>query len=179
VVEQSAHRPPGSTVEVTVGRIARAHGLRGDVVVDLRTDDPARRFSPGTTFVTPRGNLVVESTHWHGSRLLVRFAQTPDRGAAEALRGLDLRLDVSQDERPDDPEEFYDHQLRGLTAYTTAGRLVGTVTDVLHLPAQDTLVIDADGREVLVPFVVEIVPTVDLAAGTVAITEQPGLLEDS
>jgi 16S rRNA processing protein RimM len=89
-----------------------------------------------------------------------------------------LTLRVPRDERPEDPEEFYDHQLRGLTAHTTAGRPVGSVTDILHLRGQDTLVLDVDGREVLVPFVEEYVPQVDLDAGRIAIVDRPGLLTE-
>ena len=128
----------GPTVEITVGKIGRAHGLRGDVFVELRTDEPERRFAPGTRFETPRGPLVVESTRHHGARFVATFAEATDRDGAERLRGLELRSDVPADERPDDPDEFYDHQLRGLTAHTPDGSVVGQVTDVLHLPAQDT-----------------------------------------
>jgi 16S rRNA processing protein RimM len=164
-------------VRITVGRIARAHGLRGDVVVDVRTDDPDLRFALGTTFATPRGDLVVDASRWHGSGLLVRFEHVRDRESAERLRGLELALDVPSDERPDDPDEYYDHQLRGLSAYTVDGTLVGEVLDVLHLPTQDTLVLDLAGREALVPFVAEIVPEVDLAGGRLVIADVPGLLD--
>ena len=162
---------PSHTVEITVGKVGRAHGLRGDVFVDVRTDDPERRFAAGTAFPTPRGDLVVVSARWHGNRLLVRFEQMHDREDAE-------RLQVPRDERPEDPEEFYDHQLRELSAYTSEGSLIGKVSDVLHLPGQDTLVLDVDGREVLVPFVDEIVPEVDLAGGRVTIVDRPGLLAE-
>lgn len=174
--------PPGSTpstVEITVGVVGRAHGLRGDVFLDVRTDEPERRFGPGTRFTTRRGQLVLESTRWHGARLLARFADTADRDAAESLRGVELTVDVPADERPEDPEEFYDHQLRGLAACTTGGQRLGRVTDVLHLPAQDTLVLDVDGREVLVPFVAEIVTEVDLAAGRVVVAALEGLLSEA
>jgi 16S rRNA processing protein RimM len=168
---------PEPAVEVTVGKVGRAHGLRGDVFIDVRTDEPSRRFADGTTFATSRGDLVVESTRWHGRRLVARFEQVADREAAERLRGVELRLDVPVAERPDDPDEFYDHQLRGLAAVTVTGGRVGTVIDVLHLPAQDMLVVDGPGGEVLVPFVEEIVPVVDLAIGQVEIADRPGLLE--
>lgn len=85
---------------------------------------------------------------------------------------------MTPDERPDDPEEFYDHQLVGLTAVDEDGDPIGPVTDVLHLPAQDMLVLDRDGREVLVPFVADLVPSVDLAARTLVVVAQPGLLDE-
>ena len=165
-------------VETTVGRIGRPHGLRGDVFVDVRTDDPERRFHAGAVFATARGPLALRSIRWHGARMVASFAEVADREAAERLRGLELLVDVPAGERPADPEEFYDHQLRGLAAHTADGVLVGRVTDVLHLPAQDTLVVDSDGREVLVPFVAEIVTDVDLAAGRVEIADRPGLFAD-
>ena len=99
------------TIELLVGKVGRAHGIRGDLFIDVRTDEPDRRFAPGTIFPTRRGPLTVASLRWHSSRLLVRFAEVPDRSVAEGLRGTELRVEVDADERPDDPEEFYDHQL--------------------------------------------------------------------
>jgi 16S rRNA processing protein RimM len=163
-------RPP--TVEVVVGRIGRPHGLRGDVVVDVRTDEPARRFAVGTRLGSPLGPLGVTSTQWHGSRLLVHFAEVGDRDKAETLRGVELRVDVPTDERPEDPEEFYDHQLVGLNAFDSEGQRAGEVTEVLHLPAQDVLVIRrADGSSALVLFVRELVPDVDLRTGRLELSQ--------
>jgi 16S rRNA processing protein RimM len=167
------------TVELLVGRVGRAHGIRGDVVVDVRTDEPDRRFAPGTAFSTSRGELTVASSRWHGQRLLVAFAEVTGRTAAEELRGAELRITVAADLRPEDPEEFYDHHLVGLRAESEAGEPLGQVSDVLHLPAQDVLVVRHDDRDVLVPFVADIVPSVDLDAGRVVIVEQPGLLDES
>jgi 16S rRNA processing protein RimM len=160
-----------------VGRVGRAHGIRGEVAIDVRTDEPERRFAVGTTFATARGRLTIESTRWHGVRLLARFEEIADRTQAEAMRGAELRLEVEADERPDDPEEFYDHQLVGLSARLESGEPLGPVTDVLHLPAQDVLVVDHDGREILVPFIGDFVPTVDLEDGSVVIRPAPGLLD--
>jgi 16S rRNA processing protein RimM len=164
-------------IEILVGRVARAHGLRGEVAIDVRTDEPDRRFAVGTAFSTSRGRLTVAATRWNGPRLLVRFAEAADRSAAEALRGADLTLEVSADETPDDPEEFYDHQLIGLRAVDASGAEVGRVADVLHHPAHDVLVIQRDGREAMVPFVAALVPTVDVAAGSVTIDDRSGLLD--
>lgn len=173
---------PDTTVEVVVGRVAKAHGLRGDVLVDVRTDEPARRFTVGARLHTARGDLTVASMAWHGTRLLTRFEEVDGRDAAEALRGAELCLDVLADERPDDPEEFYDHQLIGLLVIDVEGRPVGTVSAVTHQPAQDVLSVRNDGgesagaetgegagAETLVPFVRELVPTVDLAAGRIVL----------
>jgi 16S rRNA processing protein RimM len=167
-----------AAVELLVGRIGRAHGIRGDVVIDVRTDEPERRFGIGTVFVTESGELTLTSTHWHGQRLLARFADIADRTSAERLRGTELRVTVSAAERPDDPEEFYDHQLVGLAAVDADGATLGRVNEVLHLPAQDVLAVHlTEGRDVLVPFVSDIVPVVDLAAGRVVVHAPPGLLD--
>jgi 16S rRNA processing protein RimM len=167
------------TVELLVGRIGRAHGVGGDLTIDVRTDEPDRRFAPGTVFTTRRGPLTVDTARWHSSRLLVRFVEVPDRSAAETLRGTELRVEVAADERPDDPEEFYDRQLVGLSVHDADGAVLGQVDDVLHLPSQDLLVVRrTNGAEAMVPFVNEFVPSVDLAAGHLVVTDSAGLLAD-
>jgi 16S rRNA processing protein RimM len=169
-------------VLVTVGRIGRAHGIRGEVSVDVRTDSPELRFADGARLTTEpvgAGPLVVGHTRWHSGRLLVRFDGVSDRAVAEGLRGVRLLAEAAEDERLDDPEEFFDHQLVGLHAVTTAGDAVGDITEVLHLPGQDLLVVRRpDNRETLVPFVADIVPEVDLAAARVVLDPPVGLLED-
>lgn len=168
-------------MQLVVGRIGRAHGIKGEVGVEVRTDDPDLRFADGARLLTDppeRGPLTVAQTRWHSGRLLVRFNGVHDRAAAEDLRATMLVVEVDEAQRPDDPEEFYDHQLVGLAVVTTAGDAVGEVVDVLHLPAQDVLAIKrADGAEVLVPFVKELVPTVDLDAKVVTVEPRPGLLD--
>jgi 16S rRNA processing protein RimM len=169
------------SVDLLVGTIGRAHGIRGEVSVNVRTDEPERRFARGTVLRTTHGPMTVAATRWNQARLLVRFEQVPDRTAAERLRGLELRVDVPADERPDDPDEYYDHQLIGLQVESAAGELLGEVSDVLHLPSQDVLVVrrdGRDGRDRLVPFVAQIVPEVDVTAGKVVVEDVPGLLED-
>jgi len=160
-----------------VGRVSRAHGVRGEVAVELRTDEPERRFAAGTVLATDRGRLTVAATRWNGPRLLVRFDEVGDRDTAERLHGAELLLDVRDDETPDDPDEFYDHQLVGLRALDAVGDEVGRVVAVLHLPAHDVLVVEREGREALVPFVAEHVPEIDVAAGSVTVSERSGLLE--
>ncbi len=175
--------------EVVVGRIGKAHGVKGEVSVEPRTDEPERRFADGAVLVTrtPRGaephatdrpaTLTVLRTRWHQSRLLVTFEGVADRTAAEKLRGLSLVLDLDPDEVPEDPEEFYDHQLVGLAVSTTDGVAVGAVADVIHGASQDLLAIrTSDDREVLVPFVSALVPVVDVPGGRLEIADRPGLL---
>jgi 16S rRNA processing protein RimM len=169
------------TVELLVGKVGRAHGIRGDLMIDVRTDEPERRFAPGSVFHTRRGPLTVQSFRWHSSRLLIRFDEVPDRTVAETLRGTELRVDVPADEHPEDPEEFYDHQLVGLAVHDEAGSVLGEVTEVVHLPLQDLLVVrrtDPDGAEAMVPFVTEFVPTVDPDKGFLVVTDSVGLLSD-
>ncbi|MEU8225003.1 ribosome maturation factor RimM [Kribbella sp. NPDC048915] len=166
---------------VTVGRIGRAHGIKGEVGIDVRTDEPDRRFADGAVVVTdakvPR-RLTVASSRWHSGRLLVKFAEVPDRTAAEQLRNLFVQCDVPDDERPEDPDEYYDRDLIGLAVRTADGADVGEVTDVVHLPAQDLLEIRRTaGNTVLVPMVEELVPEIELDKGYVVVADRPGLLD--
>jgi 16S rRNA processing protein RimM len=170
-------------MQLVVGRVGRAHGVRGEVSVQVRTDEPDRRFAPGTVLATDRpavGSLTVASVRWHLGRLLIRFDGFDDRTQAGELAGAFLMVDSAEVGAPDDPDEFNDHDLIGLTAVTVAGEPVGTVSDVLH-HGQDLLVIrpaggDAGG-ETLVPFVRAIVPEVDLAGGKLVLDPPPGLLD--
>ena len=173
------------TVDVVVGRIGKPHGIRGEVTVEVRTDEPERRFATGAALrAEPRGGsafalptLTVSRTHWHGTTLLVSFEEIPDRNAAEAARGVLLYTEIPEDESPDDPDEYYDHQLIGLVAYDVRGSELGVVSGVMHGGAQDLLVVTtAEGREALVPFVAALVPEVDPAAGRVVIDDRPGLV---
>ncbi|HJQ05770.1 MAG TPA: ribosome maturation factor RimM [Nocardioides sp.] len=173
-----------STVEVVVGRIGKPHGIRGEVTVDVRSDEPDKRYAVGAVLLAqaPRGSafphatLTVSRTRWHQGVLLATFAELPDRNAAEAARGVVLRARIDETERPEDPEEFYDHQLIGLAAYDTDGTHLGEVTGLSH-GAQDLLQIRTlDKRDVLVPFVHQLVPEVDLDAGRLVIADRPGLV---
>ena len=167
--------------QLVVGRIGRAHGVSGELAVSVKTDEPEARFAAGTVLVTDppeRGPLKVVASRWHSGRLLVVFDGVADRRAAERLAGTALVVDADDLPALTDPEEFYDHQLVGLSAVDTAGAPVGTVADVIHGPGSDLLAIDRkEGGEVLVPFVKAIVPTVDLTARTVVIDPPAGLLE--
>jgi 16S rRNA processing protein RimM len=170
-------------MRLVVGRIGRPHGIRGDVVVDVRTDDPGLRFAVGSVLATEpaaAGPLTIGGTRWHSGRLLVSFDGVPDRSAAQELGGVLLTVESDDLEDLGDPDEYRDHQLVGLTVLTSAGERVGTVADVLHY-GQDLLVIKGDGprqgAEILVPFVAALVPEVDLPGGRLVIDPPPGLLE--
>ena len=167
-------------MRVVVGRIGRPHGVRGEVTVEPRTDEPDERFAPGAVLIVdpPVNSLGVQRSHWHSGRLLVHFDGVDDRNAAEALRGLLLHVDRDPSELPEDPEEFYDSALLGCHVEMQDGAAVGDVVDVVHLPAQDLLVVRlADDREVMVPFVEAIVPTVDAQARRIVIDPPGGLLD--
>ncbi len=166
-------------MQVTVGRIGRPHGIRGDVVVGVRTDEPELRFARGSRLDTDPvgfGPLTVAGSKWHSGELLVRFEGISDRDAAAELRGTWLTVDSATIAPPEDPDEFHDADLIGLSVRTVDGAHVGTVDDVLH-SGQDVLVIkSAGGREVMVPFVKVLVPEVDVSSGYLVIDPPEGLL---
>ncbi|MGE5829064.1 MAG: ribosome maturation factor RimM [Micromonosporaceae bacterium] len=167
---------------LVVGVIVRAHGIRGEVLVDVRTDQPAERFAPGAVLNTDpgggAGTLTVAAARPHQGRLIVAFEGLADRGEAEELRGVNLCVDAGDLPPPSDPDEFNDHQLIGLRAVTPQGEALGDVVRVEHAPASDLLVLRRlDGGTALVPFVKAIVPEVDLAGGRVVLTPPGGLLD--
>ncbi|MFP7759900.1 ribosome maturation factor RimM [Marisediminicola sp. LYQ85] len=168
-----------------VGRLTKAHGLKGAIKVELYTDAPERRFVPGAVFQLQ----VPTSSSWHGktielvelkwynSHAVAFFKDVPDRDAAESLVKAILWVDQDLAESPDEEDAWYDHQLVGL-AVVRDGVTIGRVTLVDHLPAQDLLHVKTESGDVLVPFVKAIVPAVDIAAGTVTVTPPPGLFEE-
>ena len=178
-------------MELVVGRVAKSHGVRGELVVEVRTDEPELRFSPGARLRgrAPRSEAVdiftVESAREHSGRLLVRLEGVDDRTAADALRGTLFLVDTDDLPPSEDPDEFYDHELEGLSVRLADGTEIGTVNEVLHSAAGELLSIRAGagaggraGREILVPFVTAIVPTVSLAEGLIVIDPPEGLLDE-
>jgi len=170
-------------MQVTVGRIGRPHGIGGAVVVGVRTDEPELRFAVGSRLDTDRadvGTLTVAAVRWQSGALIVRFDGVRDRDAAAELTGTWLSVDSGTLAAPEDPDEFRDHDLVGLSVQTADGTVVGVVEDVLHY-GQDVLAIRPAGgsgapAEILVPFVKAIVTDVDVAAGLLVIDPPPGLL---
>lgn len=174
-------------MQLAVGRIGRPHGIRGEVHVEVHTDDPASRLAEGAVLATDppeAGPLTVAGARWRAGGLIVGFAEVADRATAEQLRGAWLVIDSTDVPPPADPDEFHDSQLIGLDVRTTDGSKVGTVADVLH-HGQDLLVVrghsegggDGGAGEVLVPFVAAIVPVVDVRAGHLVVDPPPGLLD--
>lgn len=184
MAEVKIPRPDAPTEQLRVGRLVKAHGLKGALKVEMYTDDPDRRFTPGAVFTLQ----VPTTSDWHGKTLALTelrwyngqpvgfFEGVADRTAAESLVKAILWIDQDAEEEPEE-DAWYDFQLVGLRAQRD-GEEVGRIVRVEHFPAQDLLVIDTGEREVLVPFVSAIVPAVDIAAGIVTITPPPGLLEE-
>jgi 16S rRNA processing protein RimM len=162
---------------VAVGRVGPARGVRGDVFVEPWTDAPGERFAPGAVVRTAGAELTVAASSQAGGKLVVHFAGVEDRAAAEQLRGTELFVAAGDRPALDDPDDFYDTDLVGLTARHVDGTVLGPVTDVVHAGAADYLVVTVDGRERLVPFVAAVVPVVDVAAGAVTIDPPEGLFE--
>ncbi|WP_240642346.1 ribosome maturation factor RimM [Microbacterium sulfonylureivorans] len=169
-----------------VGRLVKAHGLKGAIKLELYTDDPEGRFVPGATFTLQ----VPESSPWHGKPLTIRefrwmnshpvafFDGVDDRDAAEELIRAILWVDQDTQAPSTEEDAWFDHQLVGLDVVRD-GETVGRVIRVDHMPAQDLLIVRVSGdREVLVPFVKAIVPEVDIAAGRVVVTPPAGLFEE-
>ncbi len=189
MTEHKAPRPSSKTAadiqQVRVARLTKAHGLKGALKLELYTDDPERRFTPGAEFTLQ----VPTSSPWHGKTLTLTelkfynshpvgfFEGVDDRTAAEGLVKAILWVDQDPTELPAEKDAWYDYQLVGLRALRD-GVEVGRVIRVEHMPAQDLLVVETPTGEVLVPFVAAIVPAVDITAGTVTVTPPTGLFED-
>ncbi|WP_076464738.1 ribosome maturation factor RimM [Actinomyces mediterranea] len=163
-------------MKMTAGIIGPAHGLRGEVIVDIRSDDPDV-WSPGSAIeadTRPPRELTVSRTRVHKDRVFVSFCEVTTREEAEALRGAALLVDAH-----DEHDAWYPHQLDGCMAVTVSGETLGTVVGLRFGAAQDLLVVSTDRGRVLVPFVYALVPDVDVDAGTVTIDAPPGLFDDS
>ncbi|MFD9190115.1 ribosome maturation factor RimM [Streptomyces phaeochromogenes] len=169
-------------MQLVVARVGRAHGIKGEVTVEVRTDEPELRLAPGAVLATDpasAGPLTIETGRVHSGRLLLRFEGVRDRNGAEALRNTLLIAEVDPDAKPEDPDEYYDHQLMDLDVVLEDGTEVGRITEISHLPSQDLFVVErADGTEVLIPFVEEIVVDIDLEKQRAVIDPPPGLIDD-
>jgi 16S rRNA processing protein RimM len=166
-------------MQLQVARIGKPHGIRGEVTVQVLTDAPEDRFVPGTEFVVEpasAGPLTVDSARWNKDILLLGFAGIETRNQAETLRGAKLFIETEELEEDDD-EGWYEHELVGLEA-RVGSQVVGKVAALHTMPVQDLLVIEgADGKEILVPFVEQIVPEVNVAGGFVLLTPPDGLFD--
>jgi 16S rRNA processing protein RimM len=186
-------------VLLVVGQIGKPHGIRGEVSVTVRTDEPEERFTAGSVFITevPRDRrvsagpaaaagvrfevpkqLVLEQIRWHQGRGIALFENIYDRNVAEELRGVFLQVDSDELKAPEDPDEFRDHQLIGLRVESVDGAELGSVARIDHAAASDLIVLDkAGGGTALIPFVSQFVPTVDVAGGKIVVDLPEGLLD--
>jgi 16S rRNA processing protein RimM len=170
--------------QLRVGRLVKAHGLKGALKVELYTDDPQRRFIPGATFTlqVPRESawhgksLELIELRWYNTHAVAFFKDVPDRTTAESLVKAILWVEQDVTELPEEEDAWYDHQLVGLGVLRD-GEKVGIVSQIDHLPAQDLLTVKTAAGDVLVPFVKAFVPSVDIKAGTLTVTPPPGLFE--
>ena len=177
--------PISSKTTLRVGRLVKAHGLKGAIKLELYTDSPKERFVPGAVLELQ----VPESSPWFGKTITVKelrwYNQSPviflegieDRDQAETLIKAILLVNAETATLPTEPDAWYDQQLVGLKVFRD-DKQIGTVARVEHLPAQDLLVVEYNGEEVMVPFVKQLVPEVDVAAGKVTITPPLGLFEE-
>ena len=164
-----------------VARIGKPHALRGEVTVQLHTDDPESRLVPGTVFDTraqpgsgvPR-QLTLATTRVHRGIWLLGFEEIPDRTAADSLRGMKFYAEPLEHDA--DEDGYYDHELTGLEV-RMGGARIGEVTGIMDTPNRKILEVDYQGREVLIPFVMDIVPEVDLEQGYLTITPPEGLID--
>jgi 16S rRNA processing protein RimM len=160
---------------VAVGRIARAHGVRGELSVVVLSEVP-ERFEPGATVSLEDGRtLTIEAARPHRDRLLVRFREVNDRTAAEALQGS--LLVAPRSSSPQLPKgSWWDHEVEGCEVATDTGRSLGTVAEVIHTRANDIWsVLDPSGSETLIPVLKDVIVSVDTAGGRIVVHEIPGL----
>lgn len=180
----SAKAKPNHT-QLRVGRLTKAHGLKGAIKVELYTDAPERRFVPGAVFSlqvptsSPWHGKTIELAElkWYNSHPVAFFKDVSDRTTAESLIKAILWIDHDLAESSDEEDAWFDHQLVGLTVLRD-GVKVGTVTQIDHFPAQDLLTVKTSTGDVLVPFVKAIVASVDIEAGTMTVTPPLGLFEE-
>lgn len=167
-------------MDLLIGRVVKSHGIRGEVAVEVTTDDPDLRFAVGERLTGKQAGkerlLTVKTRRPHQARLLVSFEEVPDRTQADSLRGMKFFAAPLARSLDADPDEFYDHELIGLRVMQ-GGEHIGEVTGVMHTPGRQILEVAYQGREVLVPFVLDIVPVVNLEEGWLEITPPEGLLD--
>jgi 16S rRNA processing protein RimM len=178
----SAKRPESG---LRVGRLLKAHGLKGAIKLELYTDDPALRFVPHSVYTLQVPDespwvgktVTLKELKWYNDQAVVFLEGVEDRDAAESLVKAILWVDEDHDARPVEEDAWYDYQLIGLTVRRN-GQTIGTISRVDHFPSQDLLIVDTGDAEVLVPFVKAIVTGVDIEAGTMDIDPPIGLFED-
>jgi len=165
---------------LVVGRIGRAHGVHGEATIEVRTDLPDERFVLGArleTDPTSNGPLTIESARDHNGILLLKFLEINDRTTIEKVRDTLLLADVDMSEEAAFEDEYHVQQLIGCDVVLQTGVKIGELTDVLNLPGQDLLAIKGDRGEILIPFIAEFVPEVDIENRKIIVVPPEGLLQ--
>lgn len=174
-----------SSTTLRVGRLVKAHGLKGAFKLELYTDSPKLRFVEGAILKlqVPESSpwfgktVTVQELRWYNTMPVLFLKECEDRTVADTLVKAILLVDDSNDEITNEEDAWFDHQLVGLRVIRDAVD-IGVVTRVDHLPSQDLLAVETEGREVLVPFVKAIVPVVDMKSRSLTITPPLGLFEE-
>lgn len=177
--------PISSSTTLRVGRLVKAHGLKGAFKLELYTDSPKLRFVEGAVLKlqVPETSpwfgktVTVQELRWYNTMPVLFLKECEDRNAADTLVKAILLVDVANDEVTNEEDAWFDHQLVGLKVIRDAVE-IGTVVRVDHLPAHDLLAVETAAGEVLVPFVKAIVPVVDMKNRSVTITPPLGLFEE-
>ncbi|MDZ5078532.1 ribosome maturation factor RimM [Nesterenkonia sp. HG001] len=174
---------PETAERLRVARVGKPHGVRGEVTVQLFTDEPTVRLAPGAVLIRTPGrdtpdrttaSLTVSGQRWNKSICLLTFAGIGDRDAAEALRGSFLHVEVPAE--PEDEDGWYSHQIAGFRCVGAQEQDLGTAREIITGAAQDLLSVETpSGEEVLVPFVEELVPGIDVEARTIRLDPPVGL----
>ncbi len=158
-----------------IGRILAPWGLKGDVKVEILTDYPKERFTPGKLVHVDGFAMTIESGRPHKGNIILKLDEVADADQAAALKGKYLEIPAGES-MPLDDDQFYHHQLIGLSVETTQGRLLGVIKRILPTGSNDVYVVDGDGREMLVPAIADVVKQVNISEGVVVIEEIDGLL---
>ena len=164
---------------LVVGRIGRAHGVHGEATIEIRTDLPDERFVVGArleTDPTSNGPLTIESVRDNNGILLLKFKEIKDRTAIEKVRDTLLLADVDMTQEADYEDEYHVQQLIGCKVLLESGEEIGVLNDVLNLPGQDLLSIVGAQGEILIPFIAEFVPEVDIEERRIVVAPPAGLL---
>lgn len=168
-------------MDLVVGRLGRPHGVHGEISVEVRTDEPELRFAKGSKLSVKESNnqLTVLSSRWHQEKMLVKFEEITDRDLANEIKGKTLTIKIDPNSIETKKDQYYEFQLAGLKVIDKNDKTLGQIKEVITNLAQDLLVVETvDKREVLVPFVKQIVTNVDLDKKQVIMDPPTGLFDE-
>ncbi len=168
-------------MELVVGRLGRPHGVQGEISVEIRTDEPEERFKNGVTLFLKENkkNLTVSTSRWHQQKMLVKFDEITDRDMADEIKGKTLMVTIDENQLENKKDQYYEFQLVNLNVKDNKNNLLGKVKEVISGNAQDLIVVEANNqKEVMVPFVKQIVKDVDLVNKEIKMDPPPGLFDE-